>query len=165
MSGTSQATPLVTGCVALLREALKEYGKEQPSAALVKALLVNGAVNYSCLDGRGFDYQQGFGRIDIDSSIGMIHKSTFIEGGSKLEATNWDVPILRLIEPVNKQWESPALLLPGGRNRLAVTLAYPDVPGALLQNDVNLIARAGEAEMHGNMGVSAEFDHISKSSA
>ena len=42
--GTSMATPLVAGCVAVLREILRENGTPRPSAALIKALLINGAV-------------------------------------------------------------------------------------------------------------------------
>jgi len=164
MSGTSQATPLVAGCVALLREALKDIGKEKPSSALIKALLVNGAVNHSSSTGLGYDYEQGFGLVDIDKSIAMIRLSSFIEGGGRLETTKWDVPALRLIQPVNVQWESEVLSLPNGPNRLVATLAYPDGPGALLQSDVNLIARAGDEERHGNMGSGAGFDRTSKSS-
>ena len=162
MSGTSMATPLVAGCVALLREALYEHGKKQPSAALVKALLINGAMNHSSPNGPGFDNQQGFGLVDIDSSIAMIKQSTFVEGGSKLEATTRDVPALRLIPVTDKRWESPAIPVPSGRNKLVVTLTYPDEPGALLQNDVNLVVRAGEVERHGNMGSGMGFDHTSK---
>jgi serine protease AprX len=44
-NGTSMATPLVAGCVAVLRQALVEMsGVKEPSAALLKALIVNGAV-------------------------------------------------------------------------------------------------------------------------
>ena len=92
----------------------------------------------------------------------MIKQSTFVEGGSKLEATTRDVPALRFIPVTNKRWESPAIPVPSGRNKLIVTLTYPDEPGALLQNDVNLVVRAGEVERHGNMGSDMGFDHISK---
>jgi len=162
MSGTSMATPLVAGCAALIRESLQEHGKQQPSAALVKALLINGAVNYSSPYGPGFDAQQGFGRVDIDRSIAMIKHSAFVEGGSKLEATKCDVPALRLIPVTDSRWTSPAIPVPSGRNKLVVTLTYPDEPGALLQNDVNLIVRAGDVERHGNMGSDMGFDHTSK---
>lgn len=44
MGGTSMATPLVAGCAALVREFLiKKQGLQRPSAALVKAMLINGA--------------------------------------------------------------------------------------------------------------------------
>lgn len=162
MSGTSMATPLVAGCVALIREALQEHGKQHPSAALVKALLINGAVSYASSNGPGLDGQQGFGRVDINSSIAMIKQFAFVEGGSKLEARTCDVPALRLHPVTDSRWESPAIPVPSGRHRLVVTLTYPDAPGALLQNDVNLVVRAGEVERHGNMGTDMGFDHISK---
>jgi hypothetical protein len=80
------ATPLVTGCVALIRDALQDQGKTRPSAALVKALLINGAVNCSDKSGRGFDYQQGFGRVHVDSSIAMVKQAIY--GGFVAVVTN-----------------------------------------------------------------------------
>ncbi|GKT42870.1 serine racemase [Colletotrichum spaethianum] len=162
MSGTSMPTPLVAGCVALLREALQRHGKQHPSSSLIKSLLVNGAVNYSeaCGLGLGYDYEQGFGRVDVDSSIAMIAASSFIEGGSLLEATQFDVSALRQIPETEKRWASAEIPVPSGRNRLVVTLAYPDPPGSLLQNDLNLIVLSAGAERHGNMGKGKEFDHI-----
>ena len=165
MSGTSMATPLTAGCVALIRQALQECGKKQPSAALIKALLVNGAVNYSSSSGLGFDYEQGFGRVDVDCSIAMIKQSTFIEGGSKLETTKYDVPDLceSPESPATaRQWESPSIPIPSGRSSLVVTLAYPDPPHDLLQNNVNLVVRTGGFERHGNMGSGTDFDRTSE---
>lgn len=72
------------------------------------------------------------------------------------------VVIAFFIPVTDKRWESPAIPVPSGRNKLVVTLTYPDEPGALLQNDVNLVVRAGEVERHGNMGSGMEFDHTSK---
>jgi serine protease AprX len=161
-SGTSMSTPLVAGCVALLREALQQVGKQHPSAALIKALLINGAVNGSDPKNPVFDYQQGFGRVDVNASIAMIKQASFVDGGSKLESTAQDVPSLRVIQDSDKTWQSPALNIPSGRNRLVVTLTYPDPPGALLQNDVNLIVRADNVERHGNVGSDDGFDHTSK---
>ena len=92
----------------------------------------------------------------------MIKQSDFVEGGSKLQATKCVVPALRDFPVTDSQWKSPAIPVPSGRNRLVVTLTYPDAPGALLQNNVNLIARAGEVERHGNMGSDMGFDQISK---
>jgi hypothetical protein len=163
MSGTSMATPLVAGCVALMREALQKIQKHHPSATLIKALLVNGAVNHSSPDGPGFDYEQGFGLVDVDASIDMIEKQTFVDGGNKLEKSKWDAPLLSNIQKEDGEWKSHEIPLPSGRHRLAVTLAYPDPAHALLQNNVNLIVRAGREERHGNMGTDQGFDKISKS--
>lgn len=62
----------------------------------------------------------------------------------------------------------PAVGHSGTRMRLTVTMTYPDPHGALLQNDMNLIVRAGEedraVQRHGNMAAGdQEFDSESKS--
>ncbi|KAH6967234.1 peptidase S8/S53 domain-containing protein [Fusarium venenatum] len=164
MSGTSISTPLGAGCVAFLREALQEHGKRYPSAALVKALLVNGAVNFSeqLGLGLGYDYDQGFERVDIDSLISMVKLSSFIDGGKLFEDTQFDVAPLRKVTEEERQWSSSPIPVPAGRNRLTVTLTSPDRPAqsGLMQNDINLIILSGEAERHGNMSKSSGFDHI-----
>ncbi|KFA46111.1 hypothetical protein S40293_03786 [Stachybotrys chartarum IBT 40293] len=67
-SGTSMATPLVSGCCAVLREAAREKGSvEKPSAALIKALAINGAVDIGKPRA-----EQGFGRIDMERSLASI---------------------------------------------------------------------------------------------
>ncbi|KJX92199.1 kp-43 peptidase/serine peptidase like protein [Zymoseptoria brevis] len=160
MSGTSMATPLVAGCVALLREASGIRGKMHPSAALIKALLINGAVNHSAPAGQVFDYAQGFGRVDVERSIEMIEGKNplcgFVDGGSPFEATGFDVPALH--KEVGNSWESVDISIPKGQNKVVVTLAYSDAPGTLLQNDINLIVQAGGQERHGNVGDSPGFD-------
>ncbi|KAJ3545642.1 hypothetical protein NM208_g2411 [Fusarium decemcellulare] len=64
-TGTSMATPLVAGCAAALREHLITQGNKAPSAALVKALLINGAIH---LRNHTVE-EQGFGRVDLSNSI------------------------------------------------------------------------------------------------
>ncbi|SMR41331.1 unnamed protein product [Zymoseptoria tritici ST99CH_1E4] len=160
MSGTSMATPLVAGCVALLREALGIRGKTHPSAALIKALLINGAVNHSAPAGQVFDYAQGFGRVDVQRSIEMIEGTNplcgFVDGGNPFEATEFDVPALR--KEIENSWESVDIAILKSQNKIVVTLAYTDAPGTLLQNDINLIVQAGDQERHGNMGDGPGFD-------
>ncbi|KAH0342940.1 hypothetical protein KCU83_g9099, partial [Aureobasidium melanogenum] len=166
MSGTSMATPLVAGCVAVIREALQKKGKQHPSAALVKALLINGTINHASNADPPFDNEQGFGRVDIRNSVAMIESSAlsgFIEGGSKLEGnTSYDVPALREIPHAARIWESQAITIPDGRYTLIATLVYPDPPGERLQNNVNLIVRAGDDERFGNMGSEPGFDRSSE---
>lgn len=79
MGGTSMATPLVSGTAAVMREYLiKEEGFTDPSAALVKVSLMNGAVSlvpgqYGTGDTQEVhpapDFAQGWGRLDFESSI------------------------------------------------------------------------------------------------
>jgi subtilisin family serine protease len=164
MAGTSMATPLVAGCVALLREVLAEQGTLHPSAALLKALLVNAAIKD--VDAKSpnpiFDYQKGFGRVDVKKSIAMIKQASFIDGGNLLDETS--PPRLGVTTEEERTWQSPPLAVPPGGSLIA-TLTYPDPPGALLQNDVHLIVRSGDGkERHGNMPEhDSGFDMISKS--
>lgn len=72
--------------------------------------------------------RKGLGRVDIDSSIAMIKQSAFVDGGNKFEATVFDVPALREMPVTGRQWSSPEIPLPSGRNKLV----YPDEDGAVL---------------------------------
>ncbi|WP_027179626.1 S8 family serine peptidase [Maridesulfovibrio bastinii] len=79
MGGTSMSTPLVAGTAVIMREYLmKEEGFADPSAALVKAALLNGAE--SLVPGQYGesneqevlsmpDNSQGHGRVDFESSV------------------------------------------------------------------------------------------------
>ena len=69
-SGTSMATPLVSGCAAVLREALIKNGTPKPSAALIKALLIQGAVTLAgqympTEAGASPNTSSGLGRVDL----------------------------------------------------------------------------------------------------
>ena len=68
MGGTSMATPLTAGGAALVREWLnKTRNIPNPSAALQKAVLVNGAVQ---LPGAApFNNVSGFGRVDLNNTL------------------------------------------------------------------------------------------------
>ena len=74
MSGTSMACPLVAGCAAVMREVLVKNGLSTPSAALIKVLLINGAVNmlgqYQTADvGPSPNSINGWGRVDLANSV------------------------------------------------------------------------------------------------
>ena len=64
MSGTSMATPLTAGTVALIRQYYVENESISPSAALLKATLISGAANLSLPSSA-----QGWGRVDIEQSL------------------------------------------------------------------------------------------------
>ena len=64
-SGTSMATPLTAGTVALIRQYYVENESIiSPSAALLKATLINGAANMGLSSN-----EQGWGRVDIEQSL------------------------------------------------------------------------------------------------
>ncbi len=79
--GTSMATPLVAGCAAVTRQCLMAQGVAAPSAALVKAMLINGASpmtgQYSPPEvGSAPDNNQGFGRINLANTVGPYGAGT-----------------------------------------------------------------------------------------
>jgi serine protease AprX len=121
--GTSMATPLVAGCAAVVREYLLSDGVQLPSAALVKAMLINGA-----------DPQR---RVNIAASVKQdpdIVLLRYWDEDTKLdtgEAKNFSVTVIE-----------PALL--------KVTLVWTDAPGETLQNDLDLTVTAGGNIQLGN---------------
>jgi len=159
LSGTSMATPLVAGCVAVLRESLVKNGKENPSAALVKALLLNGA------DGLKGQYtpseagmlpnsNSGFGRVNVVNSIiipGQTKNAGFGEGGP-LKQGDQNEEVFTIQIPAEPE---------GNPKTLKITLVWSDPAGTKLQNDLDLIVRLTDGkERHGNMGESANFDRL-----
>ncbi|KAG9498130.1 hypothetical protein J7337_011025 [Fusarium musae] len=146
LSGTSMATPLVAGCVAVLRETLQKDGVASPSAALLKALLVNGAVN----TGKKAE-AQGFGRVDLANSIilkGITTNKGYLEG--ELVDNDDEDEFIKTLNLGD-------LLMPDGPDSetvtLKVTMVYSDLPGAALQNNINLQVAVGDAPSRfGNLG-------------
>lgn len=156
MGGTSMATPLVAGCVALVREFLiKKKGIQNPSAALVKALLINGAENLNgqyvpTESGRVPNHSEGFGRVDMAATVGPFSQG--VELILKDENTTLD----------SGEEEKVTFPVTRAGTDLKITLAWTDPPGEALQNDLDLIVRAANGrERHGNMtATSRRFDRV-----
>jgi hypothetical protein len=169
--GTSMATPLVAGCVAVLRETLVKNGTPKPSAALLKALLINGAVElagqYSPSEaGQSPNNNSGLGRVNLADSViipGPNPDSGLGEGGP-LKQGEEDTISLAIPKhapaggPHDQEHEANAPMTSSGVT-LKVTLVWSDPPGPALQNDLDLIVRAASGqERHGNVGASKTFD-------
>jgi serine protease AprX len=145
LNGTSQAAPQVAGCAAAVREALVKNGFPNPSGALVKALLINGAVDLAgttwrapSRQGNGFvvvnmppapNSAQGFGRVDLERSLQNVLAAQRAEG-------------LTLDSHGLAQGETEVIELPIPNNKpnLRVTMAYSDREGAVIQDILDLSA-------------------------
>lgn len=157
-AGTSMATPLVAGCAAVVRESFRTRQNLVPSAALVKAMLINGAVSlqgqYDPRELSGIpNGSEGFGLVNLAASLAPVAGDTSI--------AYWDEgPALDVGD------EKPHQFTVGqDQKSLKVTLVWTDPPGEALQNDLDLIVsivRDGAAtERHGNVPPdSATFDRV-----
>lgn len=170
-SGTSMATPLVAGCAAVLRESLVKNGLANPSAALIKALLINGAVEldgqYSPSEaGPSPNNNSGFGRVNLLSSIilpGQNPDAGFGENGplNQGEEATFVIPIPEGPPSRGSQAVGSPRSLTAQGVTFKITLVWTDPPGPDLQNDLDLIVVASDGtERHGNMGTSSSFDDV-----
>jgi serine protease AprX len=144
MGGTSMATPLTSGAVALLREYLRTRQRiRRPSAAMLKAALVAGAVRLPTGrdDGAVVDNDQGYGRVNLDAVVSPPPPAVarFLQvrpglGTGRIRVIGLDVA-------------SSAV-------PLRIVLAYSDYPGSTLVNDLNLLVTAPDGQRYaGNQPV------------
>lgn len=164
-TGTSMATPLVAGCCAVLRETQVKNGRPFPSAALIKALLINGAVDITGQyagdeSGASPSVSAGFGRVDLAGSVilpGMNTNAGAGEGPPLKQGEEWGITIAvpkdKPQDGNSEDTSTSAVHLP--HPTLKITMVYSDFPGAMLQNDLNLIVQLGSTERHGNQGTTA----------
>jgi serine protease AprX len=152
MGGTSMACPLVAGCATLVRQYFVDHRDTSPSAALLKATLVNGARWLTGADSLADrdarpNFHQGFGAVSLTTTI-----PNPAEPDLRLEFVDcWETPNLQLGET-------------GERRRfhvdvergltLRMCLAYTDLPGRSLQNDVSFMVQDPTgAKIAGNTGL------------
>ena len=144
MGGTSMATPLSAGAVALLREYLRSAKKiASPTAALLKAAVIAGATKLPGISAvtAPADNHQGFGCINVDNIVAPASpaKAAFVESTKSLstgESFSLTVKIL------------------SGQVPLKVVMAYTDYPGSAIVNNLNLIVTAPNGKKTtGNTGL------------
>jgi subtilisin family serine protease len=153
--GTSMATPLAAGAAALVREGLQErYGVANPSSALVKATLINGADDlapgqYGTKDTREIPPRpnpvEGWGRINVRQSL--------LPGGGRTV-----LPIDSAAGLSTEERRKYPLTVSAGSGPLRVTLVWTDPPSSLLAgpqlvNDLDLKLLAPDGRwLYGNGG-------------
>ena len=140
MGGTSMAAPIVTGCLALIRQYYCDVHNIEPSAALLKATLVNSTrqlggpssiADFAVLP----NFHQGFGCVHMPWAI-----------------PNPGEPDLKL--EFRDTWKdaSQQFTVTGQRLRYRITagdarplrfcLAYTDIPARALQNNLNMFVQS-----------------------
>lgn len=138
--GTSMAAPLVAGAAALVRQHLVRDRRHQPSAALLKAFLVNGAVpmtgQFAGEVPAGSNVVSGFGRVDVARSIAPDPASQTLfadEPGDAVASGELRVYRIDGVDPavpltVTLVWtDAPALDGNGGLiNKLYLQVVGPD---------------------------------------
>lgn len=129
MSGTSMATPITAGCIALmLQQYAISYPGLTPLPSTVKALLINTATD---LGNVGPDYVYGFGRINVQTAVDAIINGNFMESQLASGQTNTHtltVPTGAANLRVSLSWMDPAatpLANPTLINDLNITLTSP----------------------------------------
>lgn len=145
MGGTSMATPLTAGALALLRQHLRrDHGVATPSGALLKAVVIAGARRLpgTAPTATVADNHQGFGCVDVAAVVAPPAPSTLLVRQGKKVSTG--------------QLHTLKIEVTSATVSLRLVLAYSDFPGETLVNNLNLVVRGPDgAPRAGNSGQSA----------
>lgn len=139
MGGTSMACPVVAGCAALVRQYYRqERGHAEPSAALLKATLINGTAVLTGPDAAAPpagkpNFHQGFGRVDMAQTLPDQHAPAFdlfFVDTMKRDAS------LRFVQRSGRlRWEFAVTRA----CTLRFALVWTDFPARSLQNQLRII--------------------------
>jgi serine protease AprX len=131
MGGTSMSAPVVTGFAALVREYyVRHRGVAEPSAALLKATLINGTRVLTGADAGGPvpNPHQGFG---------LVHLPTTLPSSDGIKLAFTDVPaasgFARVLDRRRFTFDVAA------KGEVRICLAFTDPPARGLQNDLDLV--------------------------
>lgn len=139
MSGTSMATPVVTGVTALLIDYYKRLnvspagtepskkGKKTAGADTIKALLIHTTRD---LGPEGPDFMYGYGMIDAELAAKVLRSLASNDGDITSLLVNDRITDGRVVKH--------SITVPAQTSELRVTLAWNDPPGKELINDLDL---------------------------
>ena len=136
MGGTSMSAPLVSGCAALLREYYVKTLKHKPSAALLKATLINCTRWLSAADAVADhaslpNYHQGFGCIYLPWAIPN-------PGQPELKLEFIDTWKTKALQFTRSGQRFRFRISVGHETWLRICLAWTDLPARALQNNLNM---------------------------
>lgn len=155
--GTSMACPIVAGCAALVRQYYVENRQHTPSAALLKATLVNSTVTLTGADAladHGFipNYHQGFGRVNMSVAIP--------EDDKMLCYIDTLTHAADLLDLSGRKRRYRFNIKHGATNPLRICLSWTDPPGRAIQNQLNLFLQqpngrkyTGNERLPGSLGI------------
>lgn len=143
-SGTSMATPLVAGATALIRQWYVETrALSNPSAALIKATLINGAVDMSPGQYGAGETQEipyawpnhvtGWGRVDVAASLAVgqeAEREVWFDDGREIGRAGDEVEFTRYAA--------------AGDEAIRITLVWTDPPGEEEPEGIDLSIVTGE---------------------
>lgn len=139
--GTSQSGPHVSGAAALFVQYYREtITNTLPSPALVKAALINSAVDMANAFGTGYvpNNEEGWGRIDLTRLIGAQRAYRFIDQAVTL---------------TNSQSYTTNIVVAAPDIPLRITMTYTDYPGnpaaiPALVNDIDLTVTGPDGSIY-----------------
>lgn len=139
--GTSMSAPLIAGCAALVREYFETHlPAHKPSAALVKATLINGTRWLTGADSTAPspgtpNFHQGFGCVNMATSVPNPTNAKL-----RLEfRDSWQNVALQFTTTGQRFRFQFTLAAPSPV--LNICLAYTDLPARALQNNLNLFVQ------------------------
>ncbi|MBS1597748.1 MAG: S8 family serine peptidase [Bacteroidetes bacterium] len=135
-SGTSMSAPTVTGTLGLLYERYRQlHGGADPAAALIKAIVCNGADD---LGNPGPDFTYGFGMLNARNAVEMMERNQYFSGSISAGGNN----------------TYTISAVPAGIRQLKIMLYWPDAPAAafapaaLVNNlDLNVVTPGGTTHL------------------
>lgn len=147
-SGTSQATPAVSGAAALIRDWFDREHGDPPSPALTKAIMVGSAADLAGGDNGKDDVIAS--APNADEGWGRAHL------GAALDDTEHDYTDQDVVLGASGDRFARAYEVADPSKPLKVTLAWTDAPGAVgadpaLVNDLDLVVRQGGRTYKGNV--------------